>query len=98
MLLATLPWPMVFDCYLLRFKQGSEIPPHTDQNDKGKHLRLNVILKQAKKGGEFICDETIYESKRIKLFRPDLHQHQVTRVIEGSRWVLSVGWLRNNKP
>ena len=94
MLLAGLPWPVAFDCYLLRFNQGSVIPPHTDKNDKGKHVRLNLVLKQAKQGGEFICDETLYESKRIKLFRPDLHPHQVTEIKQGTRWVLSVGWLK----
>ncbi len=30
MLLATARWPLQFDCYLLRYPQGSAIASHTD--------------------------------------------------------------------
>jgi hypothetical protein len=91
MLLATLPWPIPFDCYLLRYPDGSEIPPHRDPVAKGKHFRLNVILKQSK-GGQFTCENPIFESKRVKFFRPDLSLHSVTKV-KGTRYVFSFGWL-----
>ncbi|QTH64271.1 2OG-Fe(II) oxygenase [Psychrosphaera ytuae] len=86
-------WFLLFDVYLLRFREGSEIKPHTDKIEKGNHYRLNIVLKPAKEGGEFICDNSIYESKRIKLFRPDACQHSVTKVIRGNRYLLSIGWV-----
>ena len=93
MLLLTLPWPLPFDSYLLRFPEGSAIPPHRDPLDKGKHYRLNIILKAPRSGGEFLCASPIYSSKRIKFFRPDECEHSVTEVQGGNRYVLSVGWV-----
>ena len=95
MLLATAKWPRPFDLYLLRFSVGHEVPPHTDKVSVGEHHRLNIILKHAKKGGEFICSNTIYESSSIKYFRPDKAEHQVTKIINGNRYVLSLGWVKN---
>lgn len=96
MLLMRVTWPVKFDTYLLKFPQGSEIAPHKDKVDFGKHFRLNVVLKKAALGGAFICDDPIFDSGRIKLFRPDISQHKVTKVEKGSRYVLSVGWVRDN--
>jgi hypothetical protein len=93
MLLLTAPWPVPFDSYLIRYPEGSEIPPHTDPVTAGRHYRLNIILKSPASGGEFVCATPLYESRRIKLFRPDACPHSVTRVIGGSRYVLSVGWV-----
>ncbi|MEO2281041.1 2OG-Fe(II) oxygenase [Pseudoalteromonas pernae] len=97
MFLAGALWPIKFDCYLLRFKQGSFIKRHTDTVAAGRHYRLNVVLKTAKKGGEFECEQAIYASKRIKLFRPDINAHAVTLVEEGTRYVFSIGWIRGDK-
>ena len=94
LLLLSAKWPRSFDVHLLRFLQGHEIPPHVDQVDFGQHHRLNIVLKQAKEGGEFVCQNPIYESRRIKYFRPDISEHSVGRIIEGSRYVLSVGWIK----
>lgn len=93
MLLAGVHWPVKFDVYLLKFPEGCEVPPHTDKVDKGKHYRLNIVLKQAKQGGDFVCKTPIYCSQRIKLFRPDLCEHAVTKVIAGQRYLLSIGWV-----
>jgi hypothetical protein len=93
MLLFTLPWPLPFDSYLIRYPDGSAVPPHRDPVQKGRHYRLNLILKAPRSGGEFICATPIYSSSRIKLFRPDLCEHSVTRVEGGSRYVLSLGWV-----
>lgn len=97
MLLFTARWPLPFDSYLLRYPEGSEIPPHTDPVQAGRHYRLNLILKSPRSGGEFVCRDPIYSSRRIKLFRPDLCEHSVTRVIGGSRYVLSIGWILGRK-
>ena len=93
MLLLGSKWFIKFDVYLLRFKEGSEIKPHTDKVDNGKHYRLNIVLKQALEGGEFICSSPIYQSSRIKFFRPDTCEHSVTKVIRGNRYLLSIGWV-----
>ncbi len=85
-----------FDLYLLRFKEGSYIQPHTDKVAHGKHYRLNIVLKNAAAGGEFYCGDPIFETKRIKLFRPDICEHSVSNVLKGNRYLLSLGWVRNN--
>ena len=98
MLLLTLPWPLPFDSYLIRYPEGSGVPPHTDPASHGRHYRLNIILKSPRSGGEFICANPIYSSKRIKLFRPDICEHSVTPVCGGSRYVLSIGWVLRPRP
>ncbi|GCB02379.1 hypothetical protein PSUB009319_00100 [Ralstonia sp. SET104] len=93
MLLATAVWPIPFDSYLLRYPDGAEIAPHTDPVSNGRHYRLNIVLKSPRAGGEFVCANPIFETPRIKLFRPDACEHSVTRVVGGSRYVFSVGWV-----
>src|SRR6185503_20423726 len=93
MLLLTAPWPIAFDSYLIRYRDGSEIPPHRDPVAKGRHYRLNIILKSPRSGGEFVCSSPLFATKRVKLFRPDACEHSVTRVSGGSRYVLSIGWV-----
>ncbi len=98
MLLLQSYWPLPLDMYVLRFPEGSEIPPHTDPVSAGDHFRLNILLKRARKGGQFICSTPIYESERIKYFRPDACVHSVTKVESGSRYVFSIGWVRVTEP
>ncbi len=93
MLLLTAGWPIAFDSYLIRYPEGTEIPPHRDPVTTGRHFRLNLVLKSPASGGEFVCATPLFETKRIKLFRPDVCEHSVTRVQRGSRYVLSVGWV-----
>jgi hypothetical protein len=93
LLIAKSKW-LRFDCYLLHFPEGSSIPPHTDPVRVGRHYRLSIVLKSPSAGGEFICATPIFETGRIKFFRPDACEHSVTRVEGGSRYVLSVGWVR----
>jgi hypothetical protein len=80
------------DLHILRYRPGDHVPPHTDPVEFGRHYRLNIILTKAK-GGEFHCANTIFETSRIKLFRPDLEEHSVTLVTRGTRYVLSIGWV-----
>ncbi|HET6804719.1 MAG TPA: 2OG-Fe(II) oxygenase [Frateuria sp.] len=97
MLLLAGLWPLSFDSYLIRYPEGSEVPPHTDPVQQGRHYRLNLVLKSPRSGGEFVCSSPIFATRRIKLFRPDACEHSVTRVVGGSRYVLSLGWvLRQN--
>lgn len=81
------------DCHFIRFPTGSHIPKHVDEVTFGRHFRLNIILKKAKKGGEFICEDTLINWSRIKLFRPDIAEHSVTEITDGNRLVFSLGWI-----
>jgi len=97
LLLLANPLVVPFDLYLLRFPDGTEIPPHQDPVTGKRHYRLNIILKRPRAGGEFICVDPIFETKRIKLFRSDVSVHSVTKVQGGSRYVLSLGWVLKGK-
>lgn len=96
MLLCGAKWPIKFDTYLLKFDVGSEIAAHVDKVESGNHFRLNIVLKKAKEGGNFICKNPIFETNRIKLFRPDICEHQVSKITKGNRYVLSIGWVKNS--
>lgn len=98
MLLATAPWPVPFDCYLLRFPVGTHVPPHTDPVAARGHYRLNIVLKHAAAGGEFQCADPIVSTDRIKFFRPDRSEHSVSLVVGSPRYVLSIGWLWGISP
>lgn len=93
MLLLGSKWLVKFDVYLLRFNEGSEIKPHKDTVKTGRHYRLNIILKKANKGGDFVCKNPIFQNSRLKLFRPDTCEHSVTKVVQGTRYLLSIGWV-----
>ena len=85
------------DFYLLKFPLGSEIKAHLDEvNNAFEHHRLNIIIKKAKSGGEFICNNKKRKG-RIQYFRPDTMLHSVTKIEEGCRYVLSIGWLKKKK-
>jgi hypothetical protein len=83
-----------YDGYLLYYPEGSEIPSHTDPVAAGRHYRLNIMLKKAKKGGEFICADPVFKCWRMSLFRPDVSPHAVSRIERGYRIMLSIGWVR----
>lgn len=93
MLLLTAPWPIAFDSYLIRYPDGSEIPLHRDPVAKGRHYRLNIILKSPRSGGEFVCSSPLFATKRIKLFRPGACEHSVTRVSGGAAMSCQSGWV-----
>lgn len=95
MLLAQSPVPVPFDLWLLRYPEGAHIDWHTDPVNEGKHFRLNVLLKKAKRGGKFLTKKVpIFNHARAVLFRPDRDLHKVTEIQEGTRYVLSLGWIR----
>jgi hypothetical protein len=85
------------DCYLLRFPEGCNVPPHTDPVKEGyNHFRVNLILKKADNGGEFVTTDAILDWPRLKFFRPDICEHSVTEVKSGVRYLLSIGWLKRS--
>jgi hypothetical protein len=92
------PFVLQFDCYLLRFPLGSSINWHIDPvTPPLRYYRLNIFLKQPKKGGVFKLarqQKPIYGNRFLQLFRPDIQPHKVTTIEEGTRYVLSIGWVR----
>lgn len=79
-----------FSIYLVRYSQGHSIVPHLDMIAEGRLYKFNWVLVQPKEGGEFICDRTVFNLfGRFILFRPDLYQHQVSKIERGQRWLLS---------
>lgn len=82
------------DGYLLYYPEGSEIPLHTDPVTLGRHYRLNIMLKKARKGGDFICANPLFKCWRLFFFRPDASPHAVSRIDSGYRVMLSIGWVR----
>ena len=87
------------DLYLFHYKQNSYIPKHKDPGHSGAMYRLNIELVKAKRGGQFHCKKLLWTwHDRIYFFRADNSYHYVTRIEEGSRWVLSFGKvIRNNE-
>jgi hypothetical protein len=84
-----------FDCHFIRYKVGSYIPEHRDPVKPDlKHYRLNIELWPAKKGGELLCEKSIFRWGPINFFRPDEALHSVTKVEQGIRYLLSIGWVR----
>jgi len=76
--------------YLVRYPQGHKVVPHIDMISEGRLYKLNCVLAKPKAGGEFICEKNIFNLfGRVYLFRPDLHQHRVSKIERGSRWLLS---------
>ncbi|PVY70035.1 2-oxoglutarate-Fe(II)-dependent oxygenase superfamily protein [Tamilnaduibacter salinus] len=76
--------------YLVRYPQGHKIVPHVDMVSAGRLFKLNCVLVKPKAGGEFLCEKHIFNLfGRVVLFRPDLHQHRVSTIENGNRWLLS---------
>jgi predicted 2-oxoglutarate/Fe(II)-dependent dioxygenase YbiX len=90
------PYEDYWDVYLIRYRDGSHIPPHTDDAQHGRrHRRLNALLEPATAGGELtIADARIdLAIGDAVLFEPDREVHDVARVV-GSRLLFSVGaWV-----
>jgi len=95
----------MFDVYLLKYPEGSEIGWHKDPSQAFfEHWRANIVLKKAIDGGKFACtydiDGIVTEpvirkwNDRFIVFRPDITVHCVKQVKKGTRYVLSIGWLR----
>lgn len=82
-----------WDAYLLRYADGSFIPPHRDPTRHGKHLRLNAVVQASAPGsGELRLDGAVFDLDigDAVVFRSDQIEHQVSLVV-GERLMLSVG-------
>ncbi len=82
--------------YLVRYPEGHRVAPHLDMVSEGRLYKFNCVLKKPRAGGEFACEKNLLNlANRLILFRPDLHQHEVSRIERGSRWLLSFAYNRN---
>ncbi len=90
------PFEDFWDVYLIRYSDGSFIPPHRDPAEHGRqHRRLNALLTPAHSGGDLTIDGHRIELAigDAVLFEPDRETHEVSRVV-GSRLLFSVGaWV-----
>lgn len=82
------------DCHFLKFPEGSSIPTHTDPVDGKTHYRLNILLKKAEEGGLFYLSNE-RRLGRFQFFRPDIQKHKVSKVVKGTRYVLSFGLAKD---
>ncbi|MHA7817982.1 MAG: 2OG-Fe(II) oxygenase [Pseudohaliea sp.] len=81
--------------YLVHYAEGHRVMPHVDMVAEGRLYKLNCVLVKPRRGGEFSCERSIFDLLgRLVLFRPDRYQHEVTRIEDGSRWLLSVALNR----
>lgn len=89
------------DLYLLRYRKGAYILPHVDSADFEQcHHRVNIVLTKGI-GGDFLVHSNKHLVRkllnRIFYFRPDICIHEVTKVVAGTRYVLSCGWITKLK-
>lgn len=75
------------DAYLLKYPPNTGVPTHTDVVAGKQHYRINILIC----GEDNFKGETIFSSKRIKFFRPDISPHSVEKVSR-ARIILSIGW------
>lgn len=93
-------WQKWFDLHIIHYPVGAHIPLHVDPVNGSEHHRVNIVLREALRGGIAYFDAIHVDRwcrSRIIKFRPDIVEHGVTKVREGSRIVLSIGWKQNAK-
>lgn len=76
-----------FDCYLIDYPVGSSVPTHTDPVEGKRHFRLNILLM----GEDVYGGKSLFKTKHITFFRPDIMPHSVSTVSK-RRLVFSIGW------
>ncbi len=64
---------------------------HVDPVPGKRHYRLNVTLVRPEGGGQFMGGAPIFSFGHLVLFRPDLHEHSMTRIYAGHCIMLSIG-------
>lgn len=75
------------DAWLVDYPPHTHIPTHTDPVPGRKHFRVNILLW----GQNNFQGKTIFSTKRIKFFRPDISPHSVEEVSR-RRLIFSIGW------
>lgn len=86
-----------FDVHILKYPTGSFVGVHRDPVHDRRHHRLNIVLNKNFDGGVFEKWHTVSSeliTDRIVKFRPDIEEHAVLKITKGTRYVLSIGWLK----
>tara|TARA_R110002050_G_scaffold1244_5_gene8802 strand:- start:101197 stop:101496 length:300 start_codon:yes stop_codon:yes gene_type:complete len=79
-----------FAINLVTYYEDHFVPRHLDMVSSGRLYKLNFVLVQPQQGGIFETEGVIFSFfNRIILFRPDLYEHRVTKIIRGKRVLLS---------
>lgn len=86
-----------WDMWIIRYPDGSHIPPHRDEATVFglRHRRLNALVRAPRAGGEFVADGKVVPLAvgDAVLFYPDETEHSVSKV-DDVRLIFSVGaWL-----
>lgn len=87
-------WPIMLQIQLHvnRYGVGGELREHVDVIQDGeRQFRIQLILRNAIRGGELLCERFIVNRRWFKIFEPARWRHQVTRVEEGQRLLLNLG-------
>lgn len=87
-------WPIMLQIqlHINRYRVGGELHEHTDVIKEGeRQFRIQLILKNAIRGGELLCERFIINRRHFKIFEPARFKHEVTRVEEGERFLLNLG-------
>lgn len=84
----------VFSCLINRFTLGSYMPCKYDFF-YDKHLRIDIILKRARKGGSFWSDsKSLNTNNRILIYNPAEVMTGFNPVEAGSQYVLTLGFYK----
>jgi hypothetical protein len=75
------------DCYIIKYPNNSYVPEHIDPVKNKKHYRINILLF----GEDNFSGKTIFSTRRLKIFRPDIHLHSV-KPVSFTRIILSIGF------
>jgi hypothetical protein len=87
------PFFIPFHVLLLHYPAWSYTPFHVDPVPGKRHYRFNLSFWLPKIGGTPLIVKPYINTRRIQFFRSDLCPHSVSTVYEGTRWVLSIGWV-----
>ena len=99
-------FPFFLDCFLLKLLPDQYIPPHVDEipeKFKNKYTilkRLNIFIRLPKQGGYYIISRNNKEKyifDRFNITISNIETHSVTKILEGSMIILTIGWLSNKK-
>lgn len=74
------------DCYIIKYPINSHVPKHTDPVKNRKHYRVNILLC----GENNFSEKTIFTTRRLKIFRPDINFHSV-KPVSSTRLIISIG-------
>lgn len=92
----SLKWPFLFtlQLHIAKYDVGDLLAEHTDTVGLGRMWRVQFVLRNAKRGGDLLCERFVVNRPRFKIFEPGKYKHEVTEVRDGQRLVLNFGiWI-----